>query len=939
MRKRRSYLKRITLENRILLLLKQYDRYREDYTVPEAMSQGGMAKELAARQNHVSRAITELESKGLLSHRSSHVKNQKRRRRIYFLNEKGNEFTDAMIRGLDEKYLTVRTVEGSIEEWPLKNARRNVSKILERKVAIYEMLSGFITGNELDMGAVGLGGKTAPGSGRTRPRVKEFFGREEEILFLEESLRNKESKLISVISIAGQGKTSLLSRFIDTVGSEKVIWTSCNTYMGPSNFLNELSLRIRDFGAEGLLSYMTSEGRMDLYDAARAAVNDLSRTGAILVFEDLHKASEPLLDLLTAIKETVMEENHNVKIYFSSRIRPRIYNRTELALRPGLLELELEGLNREDARQMVTSREIPGDDFDKIYEITCGNPLALQLYLISGSLNFRDARFSLDRFIQEEMVSHLTDSEWRIVKLASLLRIPVYPQAFNVLEGLGEKTVKGLIDRMLLVEYPDGTCFLHEILKEPIQNKLNPSEIKALSQKALDYFSRKGSDLDLMETLYFSSLAGRSKTFRSYLMRYGEYLASRGYQQVWEMAESLKENELEAEENVNLFLIGFETALLRDDLPSATDMLSKAKKVCDTEIRSGGGKQWNKTMSRVLDRFGELARLEGISEKAIKSYKESLEVMRSTGDSLGEAKALNNLGVAYLDRGELNRAMDFFTDSEKILRARTDRKGLSYVHINMGNIQRIRGEMKKAGSLFERARLEAESTGAKNLELEAMVKLSELELESGNRDEGIEVLVSCISGYQDINDKRSMWECLERIMVPLMKKGDKKKAIKVLDGVIGQIHRRSRFFYKRSISDLEADDRTIALAITYFKSMVEGEERKARRDLRTYLNWCAVRLSSDAFLDEVKRLDRIAREVKGRVWLDMVYETALPSASLYDEVHPQVILLIKWSRKKYMDEKEKRMLLRKAYRLAREGGFEQGKRKARKLLDSLKIPS
>jgi tetratricopeptide (TPR) repeat protein len=527
----------------------------------------------------------------------------------------------------------------------------------------------------------------------------------------------------------------------------------------------------------------------------------------------------------------------------------------------------------------------------------------------------------------------------RIVKLASLLRVPVYPQAFNVLEGVGEITVKGLIDRMLLVEYPDGTCFLHEILKEPIQNKLNPSEIKALSQKALDYFSRKGSDLDLMESLYFSSLAGRSRTFRSYLMRYGEYLASRGYQQVWEMAASLKENELEAEEKVNLFLIGFETALLRDDLPSATDMLSKAKKVCDIEVRSGGGREWNKIMSRVLDRFGELARLEGISEKAIKSYKESLEVMRSTGDSLGEAKALNNLGVAYLDRGELNRAMDFFTDSEKILRAKTDRKGLSYVHINMGNIQRIRGEMKKAGSLFERARLEAESTGAKNLELEAMVKLSELELESGNRDEGIEVLVSCISGYQDINDKRSMWECLERIMVPLMKKGDKKKAIKVLDGVIGQIHRRSRFFHKRSISDLEADDRTIALAITYFKSMVEGEERKARKDLRTYLNWCAVRLSSDAFLDEVKRLDRIAREVKSRVWLDMVYETALPSASLYDEVHPQVILLIKWSRKKYMDEKEKRMLLKKAIRLAREGGFEQGNRKARKLLDSLKIPS
>ena len=507
MKKRRVYLKRITLENRILLLLNQYDRYREDYTVPEILSQGGIAKELAARQNHVSRAITDLESKGYLTHRSSHVAGMDRKRRVYFLNQDGIYHTNRLIIELDGKYLTVRTNEGSIEEWDLKKSLRTVSKMLRRKVGMFELVSDMISKNEIDLALVGGTDLHRARLEKTIPQIKEFFGRSEELKLLEDNIHDPDNRIISVISIAGQGKTSLVSKFIEQKNEKNVIWTSCNTYMGPNNFLNEISLGLRSMGGESLFSYMTSEGRLDLYDAVRAAIHDLSHTEVLLVIEDLHKAPNELMDLFKAFKEAIIEGDKKVKVIVTSRIRPPIYTRTEVSLRRGLFELELQGLNSSEIVEMLTYRNQPLDDIDLIKEVTCGNPLALQLYMLTGPVDWNDARFSLDRFIQEEMVSQLNEREWSIVKLASLFRLPVYPKAFLQLEGVNEGMVKHLIDRMLLVEYPDGTCFLHELLKESVMNKITSSETRILSTKAFDHFSTRGSDPDIMETIHFANQA------------------------------------------------------------------------------------------------------------------------------------------------------------------------------------------------------------------------------------------------------------------------------------------------------------------------------------------------------------------------------------------------------------------------------------------------
>ncbi len=934
MKRRRVYLKRITLENRILLLLSQYDRYREEYTVPEILSQGGMAKELVSRQNHVSRAITDLESKGYLSHRSSHVTGLDRKRRVYFLDHNGLDHTDRLIRELENKYLTVRTNEGSIEEWDLKKSLRTVSKILKRKVEMFELVSDMISKNEIDLTLIGGADLHRARLEKTIPRIKEFFGRSKELKLLEDNIHDQDNRIISVISIAGQGKTSLVSKFIEKKNEKNVIWTSCNTYMGPNNFLNEISLGLRSMGGESLFSYMTSEGRLDLYDAVRAAINDLSTTEVILVIEDLHKAPNDLMDLFKAFKEAIIEGDRKVRVIVTSRVRPPIYTRTEVSMRRGLFELELQGLNRPEIGEMLTSRNQPLDDIDLIKEVTCGNPLALQLYMLTGSVDWNDARFSLDRFIQEEMVSQLNEREWSIVKLASLFRSPVYPKAFLQLEGVNERMVKHLIDRMLLVEYPNGTCFLHELLKESVMNKVTSSETRILSAKAFDHFSTRGSDPDIVETIHFANLAGKEKKVRTYVLKYGEYLACKGYQQVWDIAQLIDDRDLKQIDRVTKYLIGFESSVLKDDLVDAKEMLEKARSICDIEITKGGDEDWNLALARILNRFGELARLEGVSESAIKRYKESLAILRNANDQMGEAKALNNLGVAYLERGDMRTALKFFKDSERILKASSDQRGLSHVHLNMGVIYRSLGKSYKALNYLEKARIEAIGSGSKTLELESLYDLADLHIRTGDEIEAITELKTCIIGYQDIENYRKLEESMRKILSILIRKEDRTTGVKMINRFLKGRNRRSGFFYRRASAEMNAEERSADLFLHSMRSILDDDRNKAKQDLRSYLDWCSVNMSGDRFLDNTFEIGSMIKPM-GTEWMDILYDAALSSSKLYDAVQPQVVLLIRWARKKHVNNGKKKMMLKKAISLSKEGGFATGRKKAEKLLSSL----
>ena len=80
----------LTNEERVLLHLLDYQRYKTKVEVPVEVTQEGMSKALGITQSHVSYALKNLAEGGDVDEAGlSHIEGRKRRRRAYFLSDKG----------------------------------------------------------------------------------------------------------------------------------------------------------------------------------------------------------------------------------------------------------------------------------------------------------------------------------------------------------------------------------------------------------------------------------------------------------------------------------------------------------------------------------------------------------------------------------------------------------------------------------------------------------------------------------------------------------------------------------------------------------------------------------------------------------------------------------------------------------------------------------
>ena len=93
--------KKITGIEKILLHLYNYNRYREEIEVPPAISQDGIADAIGIAQRNVSTAVRKLEERGDLYEKMSHIQGGKRRKKTYFLNEKGIREAEKLKKSLE----------------------------------------------------------------------------------------------------------------------------------------------------------------------------------------------------------------------------------------------------------------------------------------------------------------------------------------------------------------------------------------------------------------------------------------------------------------------------------------------------------------------------------------------------------------------------------------------------------------------------------------------------------------------------------------------------------------------------------------------------------------------------------------------------------------------------------------------------------------------
>jgi DNA-binding MarR family transcriptional regulator len=106
----------LTVNEKMVLHLRRYDRYYDDFIVPPEVSQNGIAGALGTSQNHISKAAKKLMALDAITSRLARVEGEPRRKKVYFLTSKGFEIAEDIRYKLSKKHLFIRDRDGMLKK-------------------------------------------------------------------------------------------------------------------------------------------------------------------------------------------------------------------------------------------------------------------------------------------------------------------------------------------------------------------------------------------------------------------------------------------------------------------------------------------------------------------------------------------------------------------------------------------------------------------------------------------------------------------------------------------------------------------------------------------------------------------------------------------------------------------------------------------------------
>ena len=106
----------LTVNEKMVLHLRRYDRYFDDFIVPSEVSQNGIAGALGTSQNHISKAAKKLLALDAITSRLARVEGEPRRKKVYFLTSKGFQIAEEIRYKLSKKHLFIRDRDGMLKE-------------------------------------------------------------------------------------------------------------------------------------------------------------------------------------------------------------------------------------------------------------------------------------------------------------------------------------------------------------------------------------------------------------------------------------------------------------------------------------------------------------------------------------------------------------------------------------------------------------------------------------------------------------------------------------------------------------------------------------------------------------------------------------------------------------------------------------------------------
>lgn len=460
------------VKDRILLHLIDYRQHAEDFDVPVEMTQEGIAQAVWIDVRHVVQYVRPLMEEGLVRERTAHIRGKRRRRKVYDLTEAGRSTAFQLRKGVLSETVRVRDATGIREE--------TISQILKeagKRIPPLEILR-----QHLHAGAFDVSGLEAREPTRyvemlaDAPGVDEFLGRRSEL----DSLTTEDDlpRIFVVRGVAGIGKSSLASKACEIRrGSQNLFWHRIRPWDTPHSVLAALGIFLSALGRPELSSIL-AEGKSEI--APQVMREDLPGIRATLILDDAHDASGEVLQFLRFLKDAIAEAPEVKAVVLTRRALP-FYDRRDVVLDGLVSEIDLAGLEPEEIEAFVLTEDMASIPLDLIR-----HPLFLKLLRSSprGAPPVEALR-DVQRFIEESIYTELSEAQRRMMKIASVYRVPVPPEALFPNANLSHDVLLELTDRALITVVREEGVEVHDTIRDFFQTVVTDSELREIGSHAV----------------------------------------------------------------------------------------------------------------------------------------------------------------------------------------------------------------------------------------------------------------------------------------------------------------------------------------------------------------------------------------------------------------------------------------------------------------------
>ncbi len=276
---------------------------------------------------------------------------------------------------------------------------------------------------------------------------------------------------------AGIGKTTLLQQFSKQQREVRILWGSCDDLFTPRP-LAPLHDIARQAQGDLLAAINSGDNREDIFTAA---LRELQREPALVVFEDMHWADEATLDLLKYLGRRVAQTHALITVtYRHDEIGSRHPLRFVIGDLPraNTRKMSLAPLSRSAVAQLARGA---GLEAKGIYEITGGNPLFVTEVLAAES----DAIPSSVRDAVVARAVKLTAAARELAELVCV--VPGRTEAWLVDQAmqLDDAAVEGCLS-IGIRQLGDGSfAYRHELVRRAFEDSLSTQRKLGLHAKIL----------------------------------------------------------------------------------------------------------------------------------------------------------------------------------------------------------------------------------------------------------------------------------------------------------------------------------------------------------------------------------------------------------------------------------------------------------------------